>query len=151
MQKTFYYPFKKFDICFFCWAVELVFFLYSKIYSPFLWFVFFLTGAVWGYKTLVKHVAVEITSDWVKIDRSNPLFFKDIKSAEIKIVHLCGKEKKILSLTPKKNIIYNYSYLQQHNGEFGPFPIPLYGILSSTDEKEIIDMIGEKVKIKGKF
>lgn len=148
MQKTFYYPFKKIDFCFCCWAVEFVFILYTKICSPLILTMFFLTGAVWGYKTLVKHLAVEITNDYVKIDRSQPLYFKDIKGAEIKDVCLCGKNKKILSLIPKKNIKYNYSYLQKNNGDFGPFPIPLYGILTKEDENEIVHLIGEHIKIK---
>lgn len=151
MEKQFYYPFKKFDICFFCWLIEFLFILYTKIYSPFILFLFFITGALWGYKTLVKHVAVEITDEYVKIDKSEPLYFKNIKSAEIKEVRLCGKNKKILSLTPKKNIKYNYSYLQLNNCDFGPFPIPLYGILTKEDEKEIVELISKKVKMKSWF
>ncbi len=150
MQKIFYYPIKKIDLCFICWVLEFIFILSTKICSPLILILFFLTGTVWGYKTLVKHLAVEITDDYVKIDRSNPLYFKDIKGAEIKEVRLCGKNKKILSLIPKKNIKYQYSYLQQNNGDFGPFPIPLYGILRKEDEDEIVSLIGEKIKIKGK-
>lgn len=148
MQRTFYYRFKKVDAVFVLLMLELAFVLLMGLSYFALWFAILLTALVWGYKNIIKHPAVVITDKDIKVDYSNPLVWKDIASAEIKTVRLCGKDKKILSLNPKTDIQYHYSYLQKNNADFGPFPIPLYGILSPEDEKEIIHLVGEKVKIK---
>ncbi len=148
MQKTFYYKFQKIDSIFVLLLLEIVFILFMGLSCPLLWGVLIFTALAWGYKNIVKHPAVVITDKDIKIDYSNPLAWKDIASAEIKTVRLCGKDKKILSLNPKKDIQYHYSYLQKNNANFGPFPIPLYGVLSPADEKEIIHLVGDKIKIK---
>ena len=96
----------------------------------------------------MKQTAVVITDKSIKIDHSKPLPWKDIKDAEIKVVNLCGKKMKVLALNPKKGIKYTYSWLQIHNANFGPFPVPLYGILDPKDEKEILQIIKKHVKVK---
>lgn len=148
MQKTFYYKFQKIDFIFVLLLLELVFIIFMGLSCPLLWCAVLFTALVWAYKNIVKHKAVVVTDHDIKIDYSNPLSWKDIVSAEIKTVRLCGKDKKILSLVPKKDIQYHYSYLQKNNANFGPFPIPLYGILSKEDEDEIIRLVREKVKVK---
>ena len=96
----------------------------------------------------MKQVAVIITDDTIKIDHCAPLAWKDIKDAEIKDVRMCCGKMKVLSLNPKKGIKYRYNLLQKNNGDFGAFPIPLYGILTPEDEKEITQIVKKHVKIK---
>lgn len=148
MQKTFYYRFKKFDGCLAILILEIIFLCLVGISTSFLWLIMALTIGVWGYKNIVKHPAVIITDTDIKIDFSDPIKWQDIQSAEIKTVRLCNKDKKILALVPKKDIQYRYSYLQKNNCNFGPFPIPLYGVLTPQDEEEIIRLVGKKIKIK---
>lgn len=113
-----------------------------------LWTLFIIAAGLWVYKNLWRQKAVVITDNDIKIDHTNPLPWKDIQNAEIQTVLLCGGEMKILSLIPKKNIQYHYNYLQRHNGAFGAFPVPLYGILTPVDEREIIQIVKKYVKIK---
>ena len=49
-------------------------------------------------------------------------------------------------LKPKENIEYRYNWLQKHNCCFGPFAIPLYGILTPEDEEEIMKLVAGKIK-----
>lgn len=49
-----------------------------------------------------------------------------------------------MTLVPKDGISYRYNFLQKHNGDFTPFAIPLYGLLSPEDEKEIAEIVAEK-------
>ena len=71
--------------------------------------------------------------------------WKDIKKVEIKTVHMGCKNYKILSLIPKDKIKYHYNLLQKYSC-FGPFAIPLYGILTPADEKEMTKLVKGKVK-----
>lgn len=148
MKKTFYYRFNKIDICLILLLAESFFICLMGLNHPILWLTLLLTTIVWGYKNIIKHAGVIITDENIKIDYSKPISWKDLKQAEIKTIRLCGKDKKILSLVPKKNISYKYSYLQKNNCDFGPFPIPLYGLFSASDEKEIIELVSKKLKIK---
>ena len=148
MQKTYYYHFNKIDKTFIAMALDFVILVCSGFESPYAWTMFIILALIWGYKNLMKQTAVVITDKGIKIDHSKPLFWKDIKEAEIKVVNLCGKKMEVLSLNPKKGIKYTYSWLQIHNANFGPFPIPLYGLLTSKDEKEIVQIVKKHVKIK---
>ena len=148
MTKTYYYHFNKFDKTF--WAMILGFFMlaHTGFRCPCTWVLFIVLALVWGYKNLLKQVAVVITDKGIKIDHSRLLPWKDIKDAEIKVVNLCGKKMKVLALNPKKGIKYTYSWLQIHNANFGPFPIPLYGLLTQKDEAEILKSVKKHIKIK---
>lgn len=147
-QKKFYYTSSKFDIFLIIAIVEFILLCTICMNNKLMWSAFIITLLVWICKHFFKHPAVIITDKNIKIDFSQPISWTDIENAEIKEVRLCGKNKKILSLNPKKDIQYKYSYLQKNNCDFGPFPIPLYGILSKADEKEITTLVQEKVKLK---
>ena len=149
-QKTFYYHFDKIDSCFWSMVIELAVLVLWRVSSPWALGIFVLTTLVWVYKNFMKQQAVVITDKGIKIDHSAPLAWKDVKSAEIKEVVLGFDTMKILSLIPKKDISYSYNYLQTHNGDFGAFPIPLYGVLTPSDESEIIRLVRQKVTIKDK-
>ena len=60
----------------------------------------------------------------------------------------CGKERRVIVLLPKKGLDYKYSFLQKHNGEFTPFCLPLYGILTPEDEEKVFRIVAEKVGLK---
>lgn len=146
--KKFYYTSSKFDIFLIIAIIEFILLCTICTENILMWIAFATTIAVWGCKHFAKQPAVVISDNDIKIDFSKPLPWHDIENAEIKTVRLCGKDKKILSLNPKQGINYKYSYLQKNNCDFGPFPIPLYGILSKDDENEIIELVKEKVKLK---
>lgn len=148
ISKKFYYRFKHIDCVLIFAGLDFVLLCCLGLKHPLLWTLFIGTIALWVYKNFFPQTAVIITDDFIKIDKSDPLSWKDVKSAEFKEVRLFFKDKKILSLIPKKNIHYNYSLLQKNNCYFGPFPIPLYGILTHEDEEEIIRLVQKKVKIK---
>ena len=146
MNKTYYYNFNKFDTTF--WAMVIAFVMAIGCCCCCClcaWGLFLVTALLWCYKH-IKHKAVVITDKNIKIDFCEPLAWKDIKKAEVKIVRMGHKDYKILSLTPKDKIKYHYNWLQKHNCCFGPFAIPLYGILTPTDEKEITKLVKGKVK-----
>ena len=148
MTKTYYYHFNKFDKTFVAMMVGFVMLAFTGFRCPCAWGLFIILALIWGYKNLMKQTAVVITDKSIKIDHSKPLPWKDIKEGEIKVVNLCGKKMKVLVLIPKKGIKYTHSWLQIHNANFGPFPIPLYGLLMPKDEKEILQIVKKHVKIK---
>ena len=65
---------------------------------------------------------------------------------EEKEVRCWFRKYKVIVLNPKKNIDYQYNYLQKHNCGFGAFSIPLYGIVREEDIKEIRDILAKKVR-----
>ena len=145
MDKTYYYHFNKFDTTF--WAMVIAFMMVIGCCGSCLWAwgLFLITILLWCYKH-IKHKAVVITDKTIKIDLSEPLAWKNIKKAEVKTVRMGVKDYKILSLILKDKVKYSYNWLQKHNRYFGPFAIPLYGILTSSDEKEITKLVKEKIK-----
>jgi len=147
-MKTYYYHFNKFDKTFVAMILGFVLLACTEFKCFYMWGAFIILACIWMYKNLLKQTAVVITDKNIKIDHSNPLAWKDIKNGEIKIVNLCGKKMKVLCLNPKKGIKYTYSWLQKHNANFGPFPIPLYGLLTPKEEKEILKIVKKHVKIK---
>lgn len=147
-MKTYYYHFNKLDKTFVAMALAFIVLASTGFQCPYSWIIFIALVLIWAYKNLMKQVAVVITDKSIKIDHSKSLPWKDIKDGEIKVINLCGKKMKVLALTPKKGIKYHYSWLQKHNAHFGPFPIPLYGILSAKDEKEIVQTVKKHVKVK---
>ena len=157
MQKTFYYNFDWFNGWFALNTALLVVIIWSLVQCPcffcvpqagVLLAVFLVSIAFWSYKYLLKHRMALVTDEYIKIDNCAPLNWKDIIGAEERIIKCCGKQRKIIVLIPKKDIEYKYNFLQRHNGEFTPFSIPLYGILSAEDEKELTQIVSKKVKLK---
>ena len=148
MQKKFYYTSSKFDIFLIIAGIELILLCTICMENKLMWSAFIMTLIVWFCKHFLKKPAIVITDNDIKIDFSNPIAWSDIEDAEIKNVRLCGKNKKTLCLNPKQGISYKYSYLQKNNCCFGPFPIPLYGILSKEDEEEITKLVQEKITLK---
>ncbi len=108
--------------------------------------VFSWLGWIWKY--VLKHQAIMVDEEGIKLDLSDKLKWSDIKSIEEKEVRCCLKKYKVLILHPKENIDYHYNFLQKHNGEFTPFAVPLYGILSEDDEKTVVEIIKQKVGTK---
>ncbi len=102
----------------------------------------------WIWKYALKHQAVMVDEEGIKIDLSDKLKWSDIKSIEEKEVSCCLKKCKVMILHPKENIEYHYNFLQRHNGEFTPFAVPLYGILSEDDENTVVEIIKQKVGTK---
>lgn len=147
-QEIYYYHFNKFDKTFAAMILGLTILAYTGFKCPYAWSMFIILVLIWGYKNVLKQKAVIITDKDIKIDHSAPLLWKSIKDAEIKTVKLCGRKMKVLALNPKKDIKYNYSWLQKHNANFGPFPIPLYGLLTAKDEKKILQIVKKHVKVK---
>ncbi|MBP5534494.1 MAG: hypothetical protein J6Y03_03205 [Alphaproteobacteria bacterium] len=149
-KKIYYYHFNRIDECFWAMMIALVGAITCCCSCGCLivWGLFIITALLWMYKNVLKQKAVVITDKDIKIDHSKPLAWKDIKDAEIKTVRMCGGQMKVLSLNPKNGIKYSYNWLQKHNANFGPFPIPLYGILTEEDEKEILQIVKKQVKVK---
>ncbi len=109
--------------------------------------IFLISCGLWYWLYVIKHIALIIDDESIKLDQSAPIKWKDIKSAEEQNVWCCLHNRKVLTLIPKKNIDYKYNFMQRHN-PFPPFSIPLYGILSQEDEDKIINIVSEHVKIK---
>ena len=140
MTKTYYYHFNKFDTTF--WAMVIALIMAIGCCCLCTWGLFLITVLLWCYKH-IKHKAVVITDKNIKIDLCEPLAWKDIKKVEMKTVRMGCKNYKILSLTPKDKIKYHYNLLQKYSC-FGPFAIPLYGILIPADEKEVTKLVKGK-------
>ena len=103
---------------------------------------------LWIYKYALKQTMAIITDETIKIDHTNPIAWNDIEIAEERIVNCCGKKRRVIVLIPKKDIDYKYNFLQKHNGEFTPFCLPLYGILTPEDEEKIFRLVAHKVGLK---
>ena len=103
---------------------------------------------IWIYKYAAKQVMAVITDDTIKIDHTNPIAWNDIEIAEERIVNCCGKKRRVIILIPKKGIDYKYNSLQKHNGDFTPFCLPLYGLITPEDEEKIFRIVANKVGLK---
>ncbi len=157
MQETIYYHFKKNYIWLMLNVMALVLIasclLKSLSYACWWEFqvltgLFIFTLLIWIYKYAIKQPMAVITDETIKIDHSNPIAWKDIELAEERMVKCCGKERRVIVLLPKKGLDYKYSFLQKHNGEFTPFCLPLYGILTPEDEEKVFRIVAEKVGLK---
>lgn len=156
-QKIFYYKFNKFN----SWLllnIALCVMLAGCLYQcpcmiawpqvQVLLGTFFLSLAAWGYKYLCKLPMAVIDDETIKIDHNQPLKWCDVKDAEERMVRCGFHDRKVLVLNEKEGIDYKYSYLQKHNCGFGAFSIPLYGLISPEDEKEVSAIVASKVKVK---
>ncbi len=156
-SKKFYYHFDWLNAWFILNAVLLIMLIYIGICCPRLYYwpqtqvllgTFIFSCLMWYFKCIYKHQMAEITDEYIKIDHTEPLYWRDVAGAEIREVWCCLKKRKILVLLPKAGIDYQYNFLQRHNGAFMPFSVPLYGILTPQDEQEIIKQIEAHVAIK---
>ena len=103
---------------------------------------------MWGYKYIYPQKMAVITDESIKIDHTAPLKWADFAAAEEREIYCCFQKRKIVVLLPKENLDYPYNWVQKHNPGFTAFSIPLYGLLSPEDEKEIITTIEKHIKIK---
>ena len=156
-SKKFYYHFDWLNAWFIINAVLLIMLIYIGVCCPRLYYwpqtqvllgTFIFSCLMWYFKCIYKHQMAEITDEYIKIDHTEPLYWRDVAGAEIREVWCCLKKRKILVLLPKAGIDYQYNFLQRHNGAFTPFSVPLYGILTPQDEQEIIKQIEAHVAIK---
>lgn len=155
--KNFYYKFDRlnfwllFNIAFFNMLAYCCFSCPCLLFWPqtqILIGVFIFSCLAWCFKYVKKHRMAFIDNESITIDHCKPLFWKDVQNAEERIVRCCFKKRKIIVLNIKDGTDYQYNFLQKHNGEFTPFSIPLYGILSKEDEEEITKLIARKVPLK---
>jgi hypothetical protein len=156
-SKSFYYKFNPINAWMFFNIILIAIFFGALFWCPYLAYwpqiqvligVLGFSVAVWAYKYAFKHRMALIDDKTIKIDHCEPIAWADIEYAEEKIVRCCFKNRKVIILKPKKGISYKYNFLQKHNAGFTPFSVPLYGILSVEDEKEIVKIIKEKLPFK---
>lgn len=158
MQKIYYYLFPRNKIWLALNLILVAIILTSASYCPCAFFfeqtvyiigALLLSAIAWAYIYMFQHKMAVVTDDYIQIDHTNPLYWKDVKSAEEREIVCCWKKRKILVLVPKKDIKYEYNFLQKHNGGFTAFSIPLYGVISQEDEEELVEIVRKKVgKIK---
>ena len=91
-----------------------------------------------------------VTDESITIDHNAPLKWRDIAAAEIREIYCCLQKRKILVLLPKEGIDYQYNWLQKHNAGFTAFSIPLYGILTPEDERELTEIVTDKIGLRKK-
>lgn len=154
-KKIFYYHFNPFNFwlllnCFISYILLCCAFKYTYCcrWSEFyvLCGLMIVSWGLWIFKHLMKQVLAVITDESIKIDHCNPLPWKKIKNAEERIVHCFFKKFKVIILVPKKGIKYKYNFLQKHNGEFSPFSLPLYPVITKEEASELKKIISSKVK-----
>ena len=107
-----------------------------------------ISWGLWIYKHCINQTLAVITEESIKIDHCQPLLWKDVTFAEERIVK-CGIQKlKIIVLNTRENMDYHYNFLQKHNGDFTPFSIPLYNVISTEDADIISAEIAKRVPLK---
>lgn len=156
MNRIFYYNFKPinafllFNIVFTAIVASCFMCGWKILYLPQMWVligtVLFAWG-IWYYKYIHPQIMAVVTNESIKIDHTQPLKWQDISHAEIKEITCWCKKYRVLSLVPKEGIDYKYVWLQKHN-PFPPFSIPLYGLMTKSDEEEISAIVAKKVMIK---
>ncbi len=156
-EHVFYYKFKKLNgwLCFNAiFGVLLVYACFCCPYMIFwrqmhvLWGCFLFSSALWCYKHFCKQRLAVITDEFIKIDHCAPLYWNDIVKAEERNVRCCFKKLRVIVLLSRQPFDdYPFNFLQKHNGEFTPFSIPLYDIVSDADIKKIRRLISKHVKI----
>ncbi|MBR1604679.1 MAG: hypothetical protein IJ660_01060 [Alphaproteobacteria bacterium] len=155
--KIFYYHFKPFNFWLFFNILVLLFILGNCLCCPFLWhwpqtYIMLITilasWGLWIYKHCVQQILAVITDESIKIDHCQPLLWKNVISAEERIVW-CGVRKlKIIIFNTREDMDYRYNFLQKHNGGFTPFSIPLYDVVPTSDAEQIKAEIIKRVPLK---
>lgn len=155
--KSFYYKFDRlnfwliFNIAFFNMLVWCCYTCPCLLYwtqTQALIGVFVFSCLAWCFKYVKKHRMALVDDESITIDHCKPLYWKDVKDAEEKIVRCCFLKRRIIVLNIKEGVDYQYNFLQKHNGAFTPFSIPLYGIIGKEDEEEIVRIISAKIPLK---
>ncbi len=156
-QTVFYYHFEPIGGWFILNAVMLITFGYWSVVCPCLLYwsqmqvllsVTAFSWLAWGWKNFAKHRLAVFDGKSITIDNCQPLFWKDIKAAEERMVR-CGLRKyRVIVLIPKDGIDYKYNFLQKHCGNFTAFSLPLYNVVTPDDAAEMIELVNKKVKIK---
>lgn len=100
---------------------------------------------LWVMYYVVKHPAVVVDANGIKIDHCDMLPWDAIAGVREETVRCGFKKRRVLVLVPKEGVDYRYNFLQKHN-PFPPFSIPLYGILIADDEKAIVEIVNERVR-----
>ena len=101
---------------------------------------------LWVLYYVVKHPAVVVDAKGIKIDHCAMLPWDAIAEVREENVRCGFKKRRVLVLMPKEGVDYRYNFLQKHN-PFPPFSIPLYGILTANDEKEIVEIVNSRIKM----
>ena len=100
---------------------------------------------LWIYKHCMKQVLAVITKESIKIDHCQPLLWKDVASAEERLVWCGFRKLKIIVLNTREDIDYHYNFLQKHNGEFTPFSLPLYSVVNREETEELKRILMKRV------
>lgn len=139
-EKIFYYRFNKLNAWLILNLALTITLVYWGVRCPCLLFwvqtqvllgVCLLSWLAWGWKYVLKHKAVVVDDEGIKIDYCQKLPWKDIARTEEKDVRCCFRNCRVLTLVPKDGISYRYNFLQKHNGDFTPFAIPPVRIAES--------------------
>ncbi|MBQ8464833.1 MAG: hypothetical protein IJ545_02355 [Alphaproteobacteria bacterium] len=105
-----------------------------------------ISWGLWIYKHLIKQTLAIITDEYIKIDHCHPLYWQYVISAEEKIVRCCFRKFKIIVFNTKPNMEYKYNFLQKHNGDFTPFSLPLYPVVTKDEAQEIKELLKKKTQ-----
>ncbi len=150
-QKVFYYHFKPFNFWLLLNVVMTLVFGYccarcNLLYTAYFYILIVLMIYSWGawiFKHFFKQRLALITDEYIQIDHSQPLFWKDVVNAEEKIVKCGFKEFKLIILNAKSDIKYKYNLLQKC---VDPFSLPLYDVIKKEDAVALQNITADKVK-----
>ena len=98
----------------------------------------------WIYKHLIKQTLAVITDEYIKIDHCQPLYWQYVTSAEEKIVKCCFRKFKVIIFNTTKDMPYKYNFLQKHNGDFTPFSLPLYPVVTKDEAQGFKELLKKK-------
>lgn len=154
-SKIFYYHFNRLNLwlllnCFITYLLVACAFKYHYccywIEYYILTILMIVSWGLWIYKHLIKQTLAVITDDYIKIDHCQPLYWKNITGAEERIVRCCFRKFKVIVFNTKPDMEYHYNFLQKHNGEFTPFSLPLYPVVTKDEAMEIKELLMKKIK-----
>lgn len=84
--------------------------------------LFAVSFAAWCYKHLLKHRMALVTDESITIDHCRALYWKDVVSAEERLVRCCFLPRRIVVLIPKEGIDYKYNFYKSIMGSLRLFP-----------------------------
>lgn len=110
--------------------------------------LFGLTLLLWIYKYVLKHPVAIVNELGIKIDHCRILYWKDIVSAEYRNVRCCFRNLPVIVLHPRKNLRYQYNFLQKRCAamDFTAFSLPLYDVSKQTAQ-DFSKLVSEKIGI----